>query len=110
MVPGSLGGSGSGGPTAGQWSRPDAQPPARPDAGRRDGDVILLVQPVAVELLRQIAVHRETALLLDLCARRVSEPLESAQFARRASQRRKLADRWLEHLTGGWKRHPSARC
>ncbi|MGY1617217.1 hypothetical protein ACI797_10780 [Geodermatophilus sp. SYSU D00691] len=68
------------------------------------------VDQEVLEVLRQIALHRETAMLLELRARQAMRPEEHGRLARRAAHRRLLASRPEEHLQQGKSasRHPSA--
>jgi hypothetical protein len=65
--------------------------------------------PIAAETLREIALHQQTAAVLDFRARQATNQEKVEGLRRRAAQRRLLAEQLRDHLTGGRSRHPSAR-
>jgi hypothetical protein len=67
-----------------------------------------LSNPIAAETLRAIALHQETAVVLEFRARQAAHPAKADMLLRRARERRQLAERLREHLVGGPRRHPSA--
>jgi hypothetical protein len=76
------------------------------------GDVRRLREDlVAVDVLRQAALHRETASLLELRARQATTPQKRDQLLRRAQHRRSMADRLRKHFErdAAERRHPSAQ-
>ncbi|MGX5653977.1 hypothetical protein ACWKWC_04315 [Geodermatophilus nigrescens] len=70
----------------------------------------LLSAPAVIEQLRQVALHRETARLLDLRASQADTPGAAASLRHRADQRRIQADRLAGslHRLAAESRHPSA--
>lgn len=65
--------------------------------------------PIAAEMLREIALHQETAVLLEFRARQADRPEKADLLRRRAGAHRQVAQQLRERLTDGPLRHPSAQ-
>lgn len=75
--------------------RPTAGETRQPPAPRND--------PTLAHLLRQIALHQETAALLDQRAQNATSPAQATVLRQRAAARRAIAQQLRQQLGAEWR-------